>query len=139
MTFNFSCKSKKVERSKHLTFYPNKYYNGSNDTTNMIATLYVQEKTEFLQCLIGISSQEDTATYIVKICKKDSNSPLGYDSIPFISFGSITNELPKNKDISDVGFDNLFDPSNDYYYILQSIKESSGDTTKMLIFSKLID
>ncbi len=77
MTFNFSCKSKKIERSKHLTFYPNKYYNGSNDTTNMIATLYVQEKKEYLQCLNGLSSKEDSSTYVVKICKSDSHNPLG--------------------------------------------------------------
>ncbi len=135
--FIFSCKGKKVERSKHLTFYPNKFYNGPNDTSKMVATLFVQEKKDFLQCLNGLSSKEDTTAYILKICKKDTTNPLGYNPTPYVDFDTINNDLPKGADISGIEFDELFNSDIQYYYILKSYTEPSDDTSRLMIFSLL--
>lgn len=134
----FACKRKKVESTKYLTYYPNKNYKGSNDTNQLISTLYIQDKEKFLQCLVGIESLEDSLTYQVKVCKKDTANVLGYDPNPYIDFGKITNKAPLNTNLSNITFDELFDKDFQGYYIVKSTTESSNDSTRMLIFSPFI-
>ncbi|MBK7762323.1 MAG: hypothetical protein IPI46_02990 [Bacteroidetes bacterium] len=132
-----ACKKKKVERTYYRNYNLNSAYTGSHPSSNVTASIYMIEKSGYLQFQIHMTGMVDSLQYKLHFHEQDITEPYGYTGNPVIDFGLLSNQQSIiSKELSSIDFD-AFTKDFKGYFIVHDPNNIQNDTTTLLIYGKV--
>ncbi|HNB82100.1 MAG TPA: hypothetical protein PLP34_03480 [Chitinophagaceae bacterium] len=133
----FSCGKKKIERTYFRTYELNPSYTGTHPKAGVSATVYIIEKSGYLQFQLSMNGISDTLNYVLHVHQQDSTEPFGYTGNPVYDLGNLGNgKVVRTTELSGVDFDS-FTQNFKGYFIVHDPFNVQNDTTTLLIYGKI--
>lgn len=131
-----ACGKKDNPQTRFDVYHANPHYNGSHDTTNFTATLYLKEASLDIDIQVDLTGTSDTLEYPVSIHAADSTAMYGYNPTATLFIGNYKGGIPLIKTLSSYDFTTFVNEFKGYL-IVQDPLNKSLDTSKLLIIGKI--
>jgi hypothetical protein len=130
------CGKTTQERSRLYNLSPNASYAGVHPVSSLSATVYVRDRSSFLEFQTDLRGVVDSLQYNLRIHEADTSEPFGYKPAATISLGTYKNNTPVITQIAAMYFNQWVEDFKGYF-VVQDPYLGSADTGKLLFFSKL--
>lgn len=131
-----SCGKTTTERTRYYTYSANPAYTGSHPTANLSASVFLKDKTDFLEFQCDLQGVIDSNEYSMSIHAFDSSAAYGYAPLASIDLGEYKNNLPVIKNVTSTDF-STFTSDFKGYFIVSDPNNPSADPSTFLFMGKI--
>lgn len=131
-----SCGKTTTERTRLYNYTANPAYTGSHPTADLSATVYLKDKTDFLEFQSDLQGVIDSNEYQMKIHAFDSGALFGYAPLASVDLGVYKNNVPVVTNITSNDF-STFTSDFKGYFIVTDPNNVSSDPSTFLFFGKI--